>query len=58
MVTKGDKWGCGWESGIGICTLWHMEWMVTWDLLYSTGNSTTFCDNHLGKWIYRYMYTE
>ena len=44
MVTKGER--CvremDWEFGIGIYTLWYMEWMVSRDLHYSIGNSTKY----------------
>ena len=35
----------GWNGlgrGIGICTLWYMEWLANGDLVYCTGNSTQY----------------
>ena len=34
--------GMDWWFGIGIWTQLYMKWMVTGDLLYSTGNSTQY----------------
>ena len=31
--------GMDWGFGIGICTLWYMEWLAIRDLPFSTGNS-------------------
>ena len=33
---------CTFKSGVNICTLLYMEWMVNRDLLYSIGNSTQY----------------
>ena len=42
MVTKEERWRgrTDWESGMGVCTLLYMEWMVNGDFLFSTGNFT------------------
>ena len=45
MITKGGRWGwigMDWGFGISICTLRYMEWLATWDLLYSARNSTRY----------------
>ena len=34
--------GMDWGFGIGICALWHMEWLAIGDLLYRTENSTQY----------------
>ena len=44
IVTKEERsrGGMDWGFGTGICTLLHMESMVSRDLLYSTGNSIQY----------------
>ena len=43
VVTKGESCRGGMDCGfgIGICTLFFVKWMVSGNLLYSTGNFTT-----------------
>ena len=43
--------GINWGFVFGIFMLLYMGWMVNRDLVYSTGNSTQFCDNLYGKRI-------
>ena len=64
-LPKETGWGM-WEEidqefGISMCTLLDMEWMVSGDLLYSTGYSTqysviTYVGKNLEKNGYVYMY--
>ena len=45
-------WGgaMDWGSGISICTLLYIEWIVNRDLMYSTGNSAQYSAvTYMGK---------
>ena len=39
---KGEGRGMDWGFGLGICTLWYMEWMVNRNLLCRIGNSIQY----------------
>ena len=39
---QGDGGGMHWRFGIGLCTRLYMKWMVSGDLLHSTGSSTQY----------------
>ena len=64
MVAKGERrrGGMNWEVGIVICTLLYVKWIITRDVLCSTGNyaqySVITC---IGKesereWMYEYVW--
>ena len=60
MVTRGVR-GVGINQETDVCTLLHIRWITSKNLLYSTGNSTQYyVVTHMGKEYeksgYMYMY--
>ena len=63
MVTRGKRrGGINWENGIDTYTLLYIKQITNKDLVYRTGNSTSYpVMPYMGKeskkeWIYVYMY--
>ena len=64
MLAGGEGWGEGVvrESGIDMCTLFHLKWITNKDLQYSTWNSAQCCVEAWmggaseGEWIHVYVW--